>query len=46
MADFNGQMAWTIRRGAEWLLGPVVGSLFADAVLSQWSALDPPEHWA
>lgn len=45
VADFNGVIAWAIRQGAEWFLGPVVGAAFADAVLSQWSVLDPPDYW-
>lgn len=46
VADFNGVIAWAVRQGSEWLLGPVVGALFADAILSQWSPIQPPEHWA
>ena len=45
-ADFFGRIEWTIRRASDWALGPTVGALFADAVLSQWSPIQPPEYWA
>lgn len=49
MGTFEGRLTWLIRQGSEWLLGDVVGDIFADAVLEAWSVLYPaaevPDSW-
>jgi hypothetical protein len=47
-ADFQGEVRWVIRQGAEWLYGGAVGGVLADVILSTWNTdyLGPPSEWA
>jgi hypothetical protein len=54
VADFDGQLRWTIQQGSDLAFGPFLGAVFADAVLPVWLSrpYDPgtvytnPEVWA
>lgn len=43
MADPEG-IRWMVTTVGEYWYGPVVGSLFSDAVLTTWTEIDPTQY--